>query len=144
MKKIIWILIIGLFGLTGCSTGPQPIEYGKAECSFCKMTIMDKRFGCQVVNTKGKAFHFDDLSCLTSYLDAETITEPDIAGIYVADYLGNNALLDAEKLFYVASEMLRSPMAGNIAAFASKDSADNYATKMNGTMTDWNKVKNHD
>lgn len=144
MKKVFWILIVGLFGITGCSTGPQPIEYGKAECSFCKMTIMDKRFGCQVVNTKGKPYHFDDLSCLTGYLDADILTPSDIAGIYVPDYLGKNELLKAEKLFFVASEKFRSPMAGNVAAFANKDSANSYATKMNGILVDWDGLRNHE
>jgi copper chaperone NosL len=144
MKKIFWTLIIGLFGLSGCSSDPQPIEYGKAECSFCKMIIMDKRFGCQVVNTKGKPFHFDDLSCLTGYLDTDIISKTDIAGIYVPDYLGNNELTEAEKLSYVASELFRSPMAGNVAAFTNKDSAKSYASKMNGTIADWERIKNHE
>ena len=144
MKQIFWILIIGLFGLAGCHTGPQPIEYGKAECSFCKMTIMDKRFGCQIVNTKGKAFHFDDLSCLVGYLDTDIISAADIAGIYVPDYLGTNELLEAEKLFYVASELFRSPMAGNVAAFANKDSASQYVTRMNGNLMDWKQVTTHE
>jgi parallel beta-helix repeat protein len=134
MKNIFWFLIIGLFGLTGCSTGPQPIEYGKAECSFCKMTIMDKQFGCQVVNTKGKPFNFDDISCLLSSLG--TTRPEEIGAIYVPDYSGTN-LLPAADMHYVKSEELHSPMAGNTAAFSLEDSAQHYAGKLNGSMVAW-------
>ena len=140
MKKKSWMLIIGLFGLTGCNTGPQPIEYGKAECSFCKMTIMDKQFGCQVINTKGKPFSFDDVSCLVSYL--VTAVPEDIGAIYVPDYTGMNELLPAAEMHYVKSEALHSPMAGNTAAFSHEDSAEHYAGKLQGSMVKWENLIN--
>jgi copper chaperone NosL len=143
MKQII-ILIIGLFGLAGCQSGPQPIEYGKAECAFCKMNIVDKRFGCQVINKHGKSYVFDDVSCLTSYLHAEIIEKNDVKSIYIPDYLGNNALTEAEKLFYVAAEQFKSPMAGNVAGFSNKDSADAYAFKFRGTLTTWKEISSHE
>jgi copper chaperone NosL len=144
MKKIIIILIIGLFGITGCQSGPQPIEYGKAECAFCKMKIMDKRFGCQVINKHGKAYVFDDLSCMTSYLNSEIIAGQDVKGIYIPDYLGSNTLIEAEKLFYVAAEQFKSPMAGNVAGFSNKDSAEAFVNKLQGTMTTWDEISSHE
>lgn len=126
--------------LTSCSKGPRPIAYGKEECTFCKMTIMDKRFGCQIMNTKGKAYSFDDLSCLVGYLQTDIIQQKDIAGIYVPDYLGDNSLHLANGLQFVASEGFRSPMAGNIAAFTNADSASEYAQKMSGKKVAWNQI----
>jgi copper chaperone NosL len=126
--------------MTSCSKGPKPIAYGKEECTFCKMTIMDKRFGCQIMNTKGKAYSFDDLSCLVGYMQTDIIKQEDIAGIYVPDYLGDNSLHLASGLQFVASEAFRSPMAGNIAAFANADSAAEYARKMNGKKVVWNQI----
>jgi copper chaperone NosL len=135
MKKICLILIVGLFGLTSCGTGPQTIEYGKTECSFCKMTIMDKQFGCQIVNTKGKPFNFDDVSCLIGYLGSTK--QEEIGAIYVPEYTGMNELLPAAEMHYVTSEMLHSPMAGNTAAFSHEDSAQHYADKLKGSMVKW-------
>lgn len=125
---ILWMVA----GLVACSTGPKPIDYGKEECVFCKMTIMDKQFGCQVVNTKGKPFNFDDLICLLSYLG--TSRQEDIGTIYVPDYAGMNELLPAAEMHFVKSELLHSPMAGNTAAFSGKDSAQYYAGKLKGTL----------
>lgn len=139
-----FFLILSASVLFGCSKGPKPIAYGEAECTFCKMTIMDKRFGCQLVNTKGKPFSFDDLSCMVGYLKTEIISQKDKEGMYVPDYLGANTLLPAKSLHFVASETLRSPMGGNIAGFSMADSAKAYAEKLNGKLVTWNDIVKHD
>jgi copper chaperone NosL len=136
MKLLFLLIPIWL----SCSKGPKAIDYGRDECTFCKMTIMDKRFGCQIVNTKGKHFNFDDLSCMIGYLETGVIARPDIGVMYVPDYLAENNLLPAEGLFYVASEKLHSPMAGNVAAFSIADSAAKYAESLPGQLTTWDKI----
>lgn len=141
MITIRLILLCMVTGLFACSPGPKPIDYGKEECLFCKMTIMDKQYGCQVVNTKGKHFDFDDLTCLTRYLQTGIIHEKDIEAIYVPDYCGSHALFPAEKMFYVSSDLLRSPMAGNVAAFASKDSAMKYNGMLQGREVSWQTIR---
>ena len=140
MKSGFKILLLLFPVWMSCSKGPRPIEYGKDECTFCKMTVMDKRFGCQVVNTKGKHFNFDDLSCMTGYLETGVLAAADIGGMYVPDYLGSHELLPAESLHYVSSEMFRSPMAGNIAAFSNADSASKYAGSLSGELVAWEKI----
>lgn len=140
MKKLLIIYAVCL-GLLSCSNGPSPIAYRQDECVFCKMTVMDARFGCQIKNNKGKAYIFDDLSCLIGYLKADIIDSSQIKGVYVPDYLTDGLLIPAETAFYVASEQLRSPMAGNIAAFSSSDSAKAYATKWGGELATWQTIK---
>lgn len=134
MMTIRLILLLMMAGLFGCSAGPKSIDYGKEECAFCKMTIMDKQFGCQVVNTKGKHFNFDDLSCLAGFLVTDIISPEDIGGIYVPDYTGSHELIEGARMYFVESERLHSPMAGNIAAFSIKDSAQHYAASLNGKL----------
>ena len=140
MKTFI-LLIISSILLFGCNSGPAPIAYRQEECVFCKMTIMDPKFGCQIKNDKGKVFNFDDLSCLTSYLKGDILDTNHLSGIYVPNYLADGELFAAETAFYVASELLRSPMAGNIAAFSNKDSAIALATKLNGKLASWQNIK---
>lgn len=134
MRSLIFFLLLIMMGLYACSSGPRPIEYGKEECVFCKMTIMDKQFGCQIVNTKGKHFNFDDLSCLVGYLVSDIISHEDVGAIYVSDYNGSHELIQGAKMHFVESEMLHSPMAGNIAAFSNKDSAQHYAAFLKGKL----------
>ncbi len=135
------IALLGMaLSFIACNTGPREIAYGSQDCTFCKMTIMDKRFGCQIMNTKGKAYSFDDLSCLVGYLQTDIIQQKDISAIYIPDYLGENKLHKAGELQFVASEQFRSPMSGNIAAFVSADSANEYAGKMNGKKVAWSEI----
>lgn len=130
--------------LTACNKGPKPIVYGKEECAFCKMTIMDKRFGCQVMNTKGKAWSFDDLVCLAGFQKSGIVPLAEVGGTYVADFLGDNALHKVEEMHFVSSEAFRSPMAGNVAAFYNADSAKIYLGKFNGKDISWKEMQSHD
>lgn len=141
MQTLRLLVLMIMTGLYACSSGPKPIGYGKEECVFCKMTIMDKQFGCQIVNTKGKHYNFDDLSCLLGYLQTDIIQEKDIGAIYVPDYCGSHELFPAKGMFYVGSEMLRSPMAGNVAAFTNKDSAMHYNGLLQGKMQNWENIR---
>jgi copper chaperone NosL len=140
MKNPGFVLLIMIMGLFACSSGPKPMEYGKEECAFCKMTIMEKQFGCQVVNKKGKHFNFDDLSCLVGYLDTDIIASADIGAVYVPDYTAANELLPAAGMYFVASDNLHSPMAGNVAAFSSKDSALKYEASLPGKLVNMESI----
>ena len=51
---------MALLLLNGCSKGPKPIDYGNDGCHFCKMTIVDKIHGSELITEKGKVFKFDD------------------------------------------------------------------------------------
>jgi copper chaperone NosL len=144
MNIKLMLVLLGIFGLVSCQSGHVPIDYGKIECVFCKMIIMDKRFGCEIINKHGKAFMFDDLSCLFSYKNSAIRPASIIKAIYIPDYLGDHTLSKANTLYYVASEMFKSPMAGNVAAFSNKDSAEVYAKKYKGQLTTWNKINKHD
>ncbi len=114
------LLSLGAQACGGC--GPKPIHYGKDQCAHCKMTVSDARFGCQLVTTKGRAYHFDDVQCLVAFVKAGTVTREDVAGYYLPDYSNGNRLLPAEGLWLLKSESLKSPMRGDVAAFA--DEAD--------------------
>jgi copper chaperone NosL len=46
-------------------------------------------------------------------------------------------LANARTAFYIRSEQIKSPMAGNIAAFNSKESMQNHNNKWKGTELRW-------
>lgn len=94
------------------------IRYGKDECDFCKMTILDNHFSCEIVNRNGKAFKFDDLQCLLQYQRLNTLPG---STVYIAAYDTTGTLYPAANLFFHKSNSLRSPMGGNTAAYAFKE-----------------------
>ena len=116
------IVFLSVF-LTSCSSAPEPIQIGKEACSYCKMTISDARFGGEIVTTKGKVYKFDDMHCLAAFLKENNNTKNDIKEMYAVNFSGNHELIKAdENLLLFKSDLLHSPMNGNIAAFNDSDS----------------------
>ncbi len=129
------LLPFGFVVLSSCSADQQPIKYGTDNCDHCKMTIMDKRFGAEGVNKNGKAFKFDDLSCLAKFEKTGAVKE---GLFYVATFDKNDGeLFKADGLYFVQDDAFRSPMAGNVAAFSTEEAANNYAKSKNLPVMSW-------
>ena len=136
-------LLIGclLFSLSGCSTEPQPISIGKDNCSFCKMTISDNRFGGEIVTKKSKIHFFDDPHCIKAFMDAKTVKQEEIAGIYFVDFNSPHELINAGKAHFLQSPKLKSPMNGNIAAFKNEDSLIKALPLFYGNKISWEEMQ---
>lgn len=134
--------IFALLTLSACSTGPEPIRYGKDECFHCKMTLTDKRFGAEVVTDKGKVYKFDDLNCLVNFLKEGTVAEADIAQIVAVDFKKTGSFVDVNQAFFLQNEAIKSPMRADVASFSDKKDLESVKTEVGGgkEMT-WAEVK---
>ncbi|WP_202912417.1 nitrous oxide reductase accessory protein NosL [Sphingobacterium olei] len=119
------------------SAGPKPIRYGQDQCAYCKMTVSDARFGTQLVTKKGRAYNFDDVQCMIAFVKEGTVKRDDVAGFYLPDYSNDNELLPAEKMLLLKSESLKSPMRGNIAAFATEKDLAQARAQHTGDVLTW-------
>lgn len=135
------ILLLVATAFSGCSTEPQEIAYGKDLCDECRMTIIDKKFGAEIVTKKGKAFKFDDPHCLSQFLKAGKVKGDEVGHTLFVDY-ENGEFVDASKTLFVVSPQLKSPMNSNAAAFSNKKSADEVAVMTKGEIVDWNTLYN--
>jgi copper chaperone NosL len=125
--------------LVACSVDPQPIKYGSDQCDFCKMTIMDKRFAAEVMTKKGKAYKFDDVRCMSNFLLGDNVKVDNVEGMYVTTYT-DNAFIRVGEAQFMKAEELRSPMGGNVAAFADAAARDKAAKEMNGRAVTWEEI----
>lgn len=142
MKLFHILPLLALIILTSsCSSGPEPIRYGEEACSFCKMTIVDAKFGAEIVSTKGKIFKFDALECMLGFENKGYIESIDIKGYYVIDASRPAELVEANKAQYLHSENFPSPMGGNVSAFADMKVLEKMHSEFSGKMLDWNNVK---
>jgi copper chaperone NosL len=132
------VLPLLMFGACQAS-GPEPIRLNRDNCDFCKMSISDERFACELVTVKGRVYKFDDASCMLHY-SREHADKTAAAGFYVCDFLGSHALTDVKAASLVKSEAIESPMGGHLAAFSSKDSAAVYQQKLGGALVSWNEL----
>jgi copper chaperone NosL len=128
-----------LLGLVSCSTSPEPIKVGTDNCSFCKMTISDVRYGAEIVTKKGKVYKFDDGHCILSYLK-NGIDKKDIGEIYFTGFDGRHELIKANTAFFFKSDELNTPMGGNIAAFGNKESLQKLSQQYKGAEVLWNEL----
>jgi len=130
------LLLILTTVFTSCTAQQQPIVIGQDNCSFCKMTVSDARFGGEVLTKKGKVYKFDDPHCLLSFLHSNVIKAADIKTVYVVDF-NTHKLIPASGAFFYKNEALRSPMNGNIAAFATAADMQKTAAQWQGQVVDW-------
>lgn len=127
--------------IVSCSVKPEPIKTGVDNCYFCKMTISDEKFGAELLTKKGKVYKFDDVLCILSYLKTKDVDPENIKDIYLTDYCATHQLVNVHQSYLLKSEALKSPMAGNIAAFSNKDSLLKIQEHYPGTTVNWNQLK---
>lgn len=138
---VLLAMTVSMTTLTGCSTEPEAIRFGKDNCHFCKMTISDQRFGAELVTTKGKIYKFDDAHCILSFMHSDAIKEKEIADVYFTDFAGKHTLIKASEAMLLQSELFESPMKGNLAAFTVEDSMKKAADQYTAARISWDQLK---
>jgi copper chaperone NosL len=123
-----------------CSSDPEPLRYGKDACYACKMTLMDKKFGAELVTAKGKIFKFDDANCMVNFINSDYLTDETIVHKLIIDYSQPGKLISAEKAFYLKTDQIRSPMASQVAAFEKEEVMLTHKTKLNAISLGWKEV----
>lgn len=136
-KPFIGIVILLL--TISCKVEPQAIEYGKDQCSFCVMNIVDKTHAAQYVTKKGKQFKFDAIECMVN--DIIEKSEENIAIMLVANYDNPGEMIDAKTATYLISEEIKSPMGANLSAFLLAEKALELQQKHSGEIFTWHTLK---
>ena len=138
MKMTSLVLIAILF--LSCSTDPQPIQYGKDACYTCKMTLMDKKFGAEIVTAKGKVYKFDDVNCMVNFLNSGYLEDETLEHKLIVDYSQPGKLISAEEAFYLKSDEIRSPMASEVAAFETEKDMLKHKSKLKAIYMAWGEL----
>ena len=137
LKPLIGAVILLL--VISCKVEPQAIEYGKDQCNFCKMNVVDKTHAAQYVTKKGKQFKFDAIECMVN--DLSENNEEDIAILLVANYGNPGEMIDAKSATFLISKEIKSPMGANLSAFYSKNKAEELQQKHEGRIYSWETLK---
>lgn len=135
------ILVFAVFSLFfSCTTQPEPLHYGKDACYTCKMTLMDKKFGAEIVTKKSKIYKFDDLNCMINFYNSGYEPEENMEHLLVIDFTQPEKLIDARYSFFVKSDKIRTPMASQLAAFEKEVDYMNYKKEWKGVLLSWGEV----
>ena len=133
------VLLIS-FIAASCAAKTESFTYGKDNCYFCKMGIVDPKFGGEVVTKKSKVYKFDDVICMARYLQAGELKEDEIAKKVVINFEKGNDFLEVEKVSFWVSPELRSPMGSNAAAFISQQAAEKAKAGKDGLLLSWDEL----
>lgn len=138
MKLAIAALLSSYF--TSCSVKPQDIHYGQDMCDYCKMSIVDNRYGSEIVSDKGKIYKFDAIECMINFIKENKNTDYKYKLVTYFDDPGK--LQDAETAAFLITDKLPSPMRGDINAFANIEKANEYQKKYGGEIYTWKELLN--
>ena len=130
--------LVVAMSLTGCDAGPEPIRYGQDECTSCKMTIADQRFGAEIITKKGRIIKFDDLCCMADYVKEGHVTESEIKQRVVCNFNRPNVFLPVESALFLKNDELKSPMRADSAAFATEAELQSVKSRLgSGQQARW-------
>ena len=128
--------------IAGCiSTDPEPINYGHNNCDYCKMTIVDRSFGAELVTTKGKKFKFYSIECLAAFEITGAMDETNILSMWVTEAANPETFVKTTEASFIFSKDIKSPMSVGLIAYKSKQTADSLAaSSLSGTIVNWEQL----
>ena len=124
-----------------CKVEPEPIAYGSDVCHFCRMTIVDRQHGAELVTDKGKVFKFDAVECMLNHMN-DVNTQP-FSIFLVNGYTRPGELIEASGATYLISEGIPSPMGAFLTAFEDTTEAREAQLLYGGQLYAWREIKNH-
>ncbi|MDX9750690.1 MAG: nitrous oxide reductase accessory protein NosL [Flavobacteriales bacterium] len=131
-------MLIGI-ALFACGQPAVKIDFGQAECAHCRMNVVDKQYAAAITTVKGRQYVFDDAACMVQYVHTGTVAEDQVAAWHVCDHGAPGTLIDATTALYLHGAAFRSPMRGDVAAFATAEARDRHAA--GAEQLDWNAVR---
>lgn len=120
MKRIEILMTIIILLLVSCGREdkPEEIKYGVDICSFCKMTIVDPKWGAELMTTKGKVYKFDVVECMIAYWQSFLKPE-DVKHFWVVNFTKPKEFIEATNAKYIRTLQYPSPMGLNSLAIES-------------------------
>jgi copper chaperone NosL len=135
------LILLGTATFAGCAgPGPRPIAFGSEACEACLMGVIDEGHAAELVSRTGRAYAFDSVECLASYL--ASLDDPaEVHSIWVTDFAHPPELIPAEDAFFLLSPTLKSPMGLGLTAFARVEDRDGAVNAFGGGPLSWDGVR---
>jgi copper chaperone NosL len=137
MNRRTWMAAAVLALTAACGAhGPASIAYGDDACDYCRMQIVDRRFGAELVTVKGRTLKFDSIECLVAYYK-QAAAAHDVASVWVTDIRHPGTLIDATRARFVDLGAGRAPMGRAWAALVDARDAAPIGVSDPGAIKRW-------
>lgn len=140
--KISMLVPAFLCFLLACSSGPRPVQYGQDTCVHCEMTIIDSRYGTEIVTEKGKVYTFDSIECLVEFFQNNLPEGESAKSIFLTPFDKPGNLFDAENGQVLYCLAMPSPMGKYLTAFDNPEKADSIRVMNGGKLFKWSDLLN--
>jgi len=130
-------IVVCMLVLSSCSYEPKPFDYGKDVCEHCKMTIIDPKWGAQIITNTGKIYRFDVIECLILYKNQNQEFNSKIKSIWTINYLKPGTFIKAEDAFFIKSPDFNSPMGLNAVTIKNEEDAKKIKLTHNPEILKW-------
>jgi len=134
-------LLFAVSILLACNPESQPINYGSDMCEFCRMSIVDQRFGSEIVTQKGKVYKFDAVECMVNYMDNRVEDETTLKYILTNTLDAPGELIDVHECRFLKSKNMPSPMGMFINPFKDSALAIRNQEENSGAIHDWTSLR---
>lgn len=134
IKKLSSALLL-LFLISCSRSQPAPINYGIDACDFCRMTIVDPKWGAEIITNKGKVYKFDVVECMVAFYYSRIDTN-NVRSMWTIDFAYPGQFIEARNANYILTHQFPSPMGLNAISLKSYD--DTVKIKLQG---DYQKLK---
>lgn len=124
-----------------CKVEPRSINFGHDDCEFCKMKLMDERFGAQLVTDKGRIYMFDDVNCMVEFMDSDEGKRHHYAYELIVDYSNPGELLDVHYTFFLKTDEIRTPMNSKIIALPNRETQEEFKAAIGGILLGWGEIR---
>jgi hypothetical protein len=102
------------------------------------MTMVERRFGGELVSVTGKVTPFDDVGCLAMAAIAADSTR--IHSLWVSDFLEPDSLVAVARMVFLRTDSIRTPMGYGIVALRPGTRTDSLARALGAARMSWLEV----
>jgi copper chaperone NosL len=127
--------------LWGCAPKTEALLFTQDTCHFCKMTLMDPKYGAELLTKKGKVLKYDSIECLVRELKQDRQLSEKVHSLWVLDSQSAGSLLPAEQALYLHSLKLPSPMGAFLTPLKDQASAQSLEKQFPGEILTWEAIQ---
>ncbi len=138
LGAIVVALAAGIGGAACGHPAPRPLVEGVEVCDHCHMTMVERRFSAELVSTTGRVTPFDDVGCLAMGVIAADSNR--IHSLWVADFLEPDSLVPVDRMVFIRTDSIRTPMHYGIVAVRPGPAADSLVHALAGIRLGWREV----
>jgi copper chaperone NosL len=139
-RGIVTVLLPGAAAGLGPGAAAAAVVEGRPACDYCRMIIEDRRFGGEILTTRGRRLVFDSVECTAANVVTDSFKRDEVRAIYAIDHDAPGGRLRAERASYLHSTALPSPMTMNLSAYRSAARAEAARRRHAGEVLAWTGV----